>query len=159
MSAFLNLTRKKYTIKKCRNCQIELTTFPQYEGKNAMQEKMSIKIVAISFFLMTSLRLQEKNIFSFFWWSQMILAPTYLCLKLTWHWHLSYLCKIILMTFPCLQDQRRPQPDLWGHDQHECLKKAKLEIASDKYFTMMVFDGKNKLNFGEIQAQEHNVSS
>ena len=66
MSAFLNMTRKKYTIKKCRNCQIELTTFPQYEGKNAMQEKMSIKIVAISFFLMTSLRLQEKNIFLHF---------------------------------------------------------------------------------------------
>ena len=50
-------------IKKCRNCQIELTTFPQYEGKNAMQEKMSIKIVAISFFLMASLRLQEMTIF------------------------------------------------------------------------------------------------
>ena len=50
-------------IKACRNCQIELTTFPQYEGKNAMQEKMSIKIVAISFFLMASLRLQEMTIF------------------------------------------------------------------------------------------------
>ena len=38
-------------------------------------------------------------------------------------------------------------------------EKAKLVIASDKYFTMMVFDGKNKLNFGEVQAQQDFVNS